>query len=80
MAPERKRDNSGQYQREFSDDDIVAAVKQHEPASTAEVARAVGYAQRSSAEYRLKKLREEGRVRSKKVGRELVWMLGEGES
>lgn len=32
---------------------------------------------RQGADYRLRKLREEGRVRSKKAGRELIWMLAE---
>lgn len=71
----RNRDESGQYTREYSDEEILDAVREHEPASTAEVAEAVGYAQTPSARYRLKQLEEAGRVRSKKVGRELVWMI-----
>ena len=77
MTSERDRDESGHFQEVYTDEAILDAVRENEPASTAEVADAVGYSQRSSAEYRLKKLRQEGHVMSKKVGRELVWMLAE---
>lgn len=52
------------------------AVKAHEPASTSEVAEAVGVT-RQGADYRLRQLEEEGKVRSKLAGNSLVWMLGE---
>lgn len=54
--------------------DYLDAVRQHSPASTREVAEAVGVT-RQGADYRLRQLREEGKVRSKTVGRELIWML-----
>lgn len=72
---ERERDEHGQFQAEHSDDEILAAVDEFEPAATREVAESVGYKSRSAVEYRLRQLENEGRVRSKKVGRELVWML-----
>lgn len=62
-----------------SDDEFLDAVRRHEPAGTREVADEVGVT-RQGADCRLRKLRDEGRVRSKKVGRDsLVWMLGESE-
>lgn len=60
----------------LSDADYLNAVRDHQPAATTEVADAVGVA-RQSAGYRLKKLEEEGRVESKKVGPSRVWMLME---
>lgn len=57
-----------------SGDEYLQAVADHEPAGTREVADAVGVA-RQSAEYRLKQLRDAGRVESKKIGGVLVWML-----
>ena len=76
MTRGSKRNEHGQYRQKHTDEEILDAVRQHEPASTNEVAEAVGYAQRSSAAYRLEKLEEAGLVRRKKIGRELVWMLG----
>lgn len=57
-----------------TDEEYVQAVAGHEPAGTVEVADAVGVT-RQSADYRLRQLREEGRVNSKKVGGVLVWTL-----
>lgn len=57
-------------------EDYLDAVREHEPAATREVAESVGVT-RQGADYRLRQLREEGLVRCKKVGRELVWMLVE---
>lgn len=57
----------------ISDEEVLEAVRTHEPAGTREVAENLGIA-RQSADYRLRNLEEEGRVKSKKIGRELVWM------
>jgi predicted transcriptional regulator len=62
----------------ITDQEVLEAVKQHEPAATREVGEALGIV-RSSADYRLRQLRDEGMVKSKKVGRELVWMIGENQ-
>lgn len=58
--------------------DYLEAVQAHDPASTREVADAVGVT-RQAADYRLRKLEEENMVKSKKVGRELVWMIPKDE-
>lgn len=58
----------------IADEEVIEAVRKHEPAATREVAEQLDIAHQS-ADYRLRNLREEGRVRSKKVGRELIWML-----
>jgi len=69
---ERDRDSSGRFEATVSDEEILEAVREHEPAGTSEVGDAVGLA-RQNADYRLRNLRDEGRVESKKVGRSLVW-------
>lgn len=59
-----------------AEEEFIDAVEKHEPAATREVAEEVGVT-RQGADYRLRQLEESGHVRSKKVGRELVWMLPE---
>lgn len=51
---------------------MIAAVEEYEPAGTKEVANALGIA-RQSADYRLRKLLDEGRLSKKKVGNSLIW-------
>lgn len=74
----RDRDERGRYRQEYTDEDFLDAVREHEPATTSEVAEAVGCV-RQNADYRLRQLREAGRVESKKVGPSLVWMISGGE-
>lgn len=50
------------------------AVENHSPASTKEVADAVGVT-RQGADYRLRQLEEMGKVTSKKIGNSLAWRL-----
>lgn len=69
---ERERDSHGRYTPEHDDTDVVAAVREHTPAATSEVADELGIA-RQSADYRLRKLADAGRVRRKKIGASLVW-------
>lgn len=71
-----ERDEQGRFQTEHDDEEFLEAVAAHSPAGTREVADAVGVS-RQNADQRLRKLRDRGDVRSKKVGRELVWMLVE---
>ena len=59
------------------DEDYIDAVREHQPASTMEVAESVGVA-RQSADYRLRKLEDLGRVKSKKIGGSLAWTIGDG--
>jgi DNA-binding Lrp family transcriptional regulator len=58
---------------QYSDDDFLDAVEVNNPASTSEVAEAVGCSRRN-AEVRLKRLEEAGDVRSKVVGNSLSWL------
>lgn len=71
---ERKRTEKGTYARTVPDEEILDAVRQNEPAGTAEVGEAVGLA-RQNADYRLRKLEEQGAVTKKKIGRTLAWSL-----
>jgi predicted nucleotidyltransferase len=59
-------------------DEYIDAVREHEPAGTKEIADVVGVA-RQSADYRLRRLEEEGIVTSKKIGNSLAWSLVEEE-
>jgi predicted transcriptional regulator len=72
------RDESGQYTAKYSETDILAAVREYAPAATSEVAEAVGFA-RQNADYRLRRLADEGKVRRKKVGPTLVWLPAGGD-
>lgn len=58
------------------DEAVLEAVKENEPAGTSDVADTLGIV-RQSADYRLRRLEEAGKVRSKMVGNSLVWMLPE---
>jgi predicted ArsR family transcriptional regulator len=71
---DKERNESGRYKPEHSDEEFVRAVVAHEPAGTSEVADELGIA-RQGADYRLRRLEEEGRVSKKKVGNSLVWLV-----
>lgn len=72
-ASDRERGDNGQFEPEYSKIDFLDAVREHDPATTAEVAEAVGCV-RQNAVYRLKQLRERGVITSKKAGPSTVWM------
>lgn len=72
----RQRNEWGQFEREHSDEEFLEAVREHEPASTTEIAEVVGVA-RQSASYRLDLLEEQGLVGKKKVGPAVVWIVVE---
>lgn len=67
-----ERNSKGRFEQQHTDEDVLAAVRAHEPAATSEVADELGIA-RQSADYRLRKLRDAGRVSSKKIAASLVW-------
>lgn len=67
-----ERDESGQFTAEVSDEELLGAVGELEPAGTVDVGEAVGLA-RQNADYRLRRLEERGRVESRKIGGALVW-------
>ncbi len=70
-------DNPGaDARRKYEDSEFRDAVSELEPASTSEVADAVGCPRRT-ADYRLKQLRDEGAVESKMAGNSLIWFLSE---
>lgn len=71
---ERDRDDNGRFERNVSDNEVLAAVEKHTPAGTTEVADELGIA-RQSADYRLRQLQERGLVSSKKIGGTLAWMI-----
>ena len=76
---EERRNERGQFTPQYDDEEILDAVRDHEPAGTSEVANALGCTTQN-ADYRLRKLRDAGRMESKKVGRSLVWTLSTDES
>jgi len=69
---EERRNQEGRFTPEHTDGEILAAVRAHEPAATSEVADEVGMT-RQGADRRLRRLRDEGQVNSKKIGASLVW-------
>jgi DNA-binding Lrp family transcriptional regulator len=69
---EERRNQEGRFTPEHTDEEILAAVRAHEPAATSEVADEVGMT-RQGADRRLRRLRDEGRVNSKKIAASLVW-------
>ena len=76
---EERRNERGQFTPQHDDEEVLDAVRDHEPAGTSEVADALGCTTQN-ADYRLRKLRDARRVESKKVGRSLVWTLSDDES
>lgn len=74
MADERDRNERGQFEPEHSDEEVIAEVRKHQPAGTGEIAKELNIA-RQSADYRLKRLENEGKVKSKKIGGTLAWSV-----
>ncbi|MFC7135353.1 MULTISPECIES: winged helix-turn-helix transcriptional regulator [Salinibaculum] len=74
MDDKRERNEGGRFEPTHSDKEVIDAVRKHTPAGTQEVAEELGIA-RQSADYRLRKLLDEGRVSKKKVGNSLVWSV-----
>jgi predicted transcriptional regulator len=72
MDEDRERNEGGRFEPEHTDEEVLEAVRIHEPAGTKEVADELGIA-RQSADYRLRSLLDEGLVSKKKVGNSLVW-------
>ncbi len=69
---EKQTDDTGQFEKEVSDDRLVAAVSNLEPAGTTEVSDAVGMT-RPGAYRRLQELDDDGRVDVSRIGGSLVW-------
>ena len=74
MVNTERDSESGKLSKQYSDEDFLEAVKDNEPASTREVADAVGCSRRN-ADVRLRRLEEEeDKVRKKMVGNSLTWL------
>lgn len=71
----KQRNTDGRFTTEHTDEEILAAVRAHEPAATSEVADEVGMT-RQGADRRLRSLRDEGRVNGKKIAASRVWFTG----
>lgn len=71
---ESERDERGRFAARHTDEDVLAAVREHEPAGTQEVADVLGI-ERQSADYRLRRLQDAGAVASKKIGGSLAWRV-----
>lgn len=77
---ESDRDDRGRLAPKHTEDEVLAAVRKHDPAATTEIADELGI-KRPSADYRLRQLEEMGKVTSKKIGNSLAWSLtAEAES
>lgn len=72
-----ERDERGQFTPAHTDDEFLQAVEALEMPGTKAVADEVGVT-RQNADQRLRRLADEGRVRSKMTGNSLVWMLTDG--
>lgn len=73
---QRDRDAKGRYtsEKRVDNSDILTAVAEHEPASTREIADAVGVPRRSALRY-LDDMAESGAIRKKKLDpRRVVWL------
>ena len=60
------------------EEEYLDAIREHSPASTKEIADAVGVT-RQGADYRLRKLEQDNKVTAKMVGNSLVWMVADNE-
>lgn len=67
---------SGKIEERYPDQEFLDAVEDHEPASTSEVADAVGCSRRNALN-RLNTLEDADQIRSKDVGRSFVWFLAD---
>lgn len=72
VVSDRDRNESGQYERELSDEMFLGAVHDLDTPTTTDIAEAVD-CDRTSARYRLGLLEDEGEIESTKVGPALVW-------
>jgi predicted transcriptional regulator len=76
MDDDRERNEGGRFEPEHTDEEVIEAVRENEPAGTREVADELGIA-RQSADYRLRRLYDEERLSKKMVGNSLIWTVNE---
>ena len=67
-------DGSHESSGKYSNEDFYNAVRDHQPASTKEIAEVVGCSRRWAHD-RLGELEDDGHVSSKKIGREVAWFI-----
>jgi DNA-binding Lrp family transcriptional regulator len=65
---------SGKIEERYPDQEFLNAVEEHDPASTSEVADAVGCTRRNALN-RLKTLEDGGQIKAKDAGGSFVWLL-----
>jgi hypothetical protein len=68
------RDEDGRFSEKRTDTEVLDAVQAHAPAPTSDVADDLDVT-RQAADYRLRRLQEEDRVASKKIGGALAWTV-----
>ena len=71
------RDDEGRFSASVSDEEIVDAVATAAPVGTSDVAEELGFT-RQAADYRLRRLRETGRVEADTIGGSLAWSAAPG--
>lgn len=75
----RLHDDTGQFTEKWADDDFIDAIRAYGGAAgTGEVADVVGCIE-STAYYRLDRLRDAGRIDSRKVGNAVLWEVVDDE-
>lgn len=67
-------DRSGPFEKQVSDEDILAYIEQEEVVTTKEVADEFDY-HLQTARRRLKQLHQEGEINQKDVGKRFVWWI-----
>jgi DeoR/GlpR family transcriptional regulator of sugar metabolism len=69
-------DGRGPFEKQHSDDELLAFIEEEEVVTTKEVAEYFYY-HIQTARRRLKALEQEGRVRQKDVGKRFVWWISD---
>jgi DNA-binding MarR family transcriptional regulator len=78
-VPRKRDEDTGQYTETATDDEILEFLAENDGAGTGDVADRFDYEQ-PSAYRRLKRLEEEGRVRSRRIGGSLLWTIVEEDA
>lgn len=67
-----ERDDEGKFTKKVTDKELINTIKNQDLPSTTDIAKKVGMDQ-SNAYRRLKKLEEQNKVKSEKIGQTLIW-------
>lgn len=72
---DRRRDpESGKYTSEVTNKELLSVLKKHEPAGTSEIANEFHLTQQAIY-FRLSDLEDEGKIESKDIGGNRIWMF-----